>query len=94
MNTVLQFDRVRAGYGTTTVLREVSFRVGAGQVVALLGPNGAGKTTVLRTASGIIRPTSGKVRLDEFDVSFKIERDQGTGQERLSIVPVMWQGHA
>jgi branched-chain amino acid transport system ATP-binding protein len=51
------------------VLREVSFQVGTGQVVALLGPNGAGKTTVLRTASGIIRPTSGSVRLDDVDVS-------------------------
>jgi len=68
-DTVLQFDRVRAGYGTTTVLRDVSFRVGVGQVVALLGPNGAGKTTVLRTASGIVRPTSGVVRLDDIDLS-------------------------
>jgi branched-chain amino acid transport system ATP-binding protein len=51
------------------VLREVSFQVRAGQVVALLGPNGAGKTTVLRTASGVIRPTSGSVRLDDIDVS-------------------------
>jgi len=66
---VLQFDRVRAGYGTTTVLRDVSFQVRAGQVVALLGPNGAGKTTVLRTATGIIRPTAGSVRLDDIDVS-------------------------
>jgi branched-chain amino acid transport system ATP-binding protein len=67
--TVLEFDGVRAGYGATTVLRDVSFQVRAGQVVALLGPNGAGKTTVLRTASGIIRPTSGSVRLDNNDVS-------------------------
>ena len=66
--TVLEFDRVRAGYGRTTVLREVSFRVGVGQVVALLGPNGAGKTTVLRTASGIVGPTSGSVRLDDIEL--------------------------
>src|SRR5882762_5243658 len=67
--SVLQFDRIRAGYGATTVLREVSFRVRAGQVVAVLGPNGAGKTTVLRTASGIVRPISGIVRLDDIDLS-------------------------
>jgi branched-chain amino acid transport system ATP-binding protein len=65
---VLQFDRVSAGYGTTTVLREVSFQVRPGHVVALLGPNGAGKTTVLRTASGIVRPTSGMVSLDGVDL--------------------------
>ena len=65
---VLQFDRVRAGYGATAVLREVSFQVRAGQVVALLGPNGAGKTTVLRTASGIVGPTAGSVRLDDIEL--------------------------
>jgi branched-chain amino acid transport system ATP-binding protein len=71
MNTkaaVLRFDRVSAGYGTTTVLRDVSFQVRPGQVVALLGPNGAGKTTALRAASGIVRPTSGSVCIDDVDL--------------------------
>jgi branched-chain amino acid transport system ATP-binding protein len=65
----LQFARVSAGYAATTVLREVSFQVRPGQVVALLGPNGAGKTTVMRTAVGIIRPTSGHVCLDGVDLT-------------------------
>jgi len=61
---VLELDSVTAGYGRTTVLRDVSFSVEPGTVTAMLGPNGAGKTTVLRTASGLVRPTSGQVRID------------------------------
>jgi len=60
---VLEFDGVTAGYGRTTVLRDVGFAVQPGTVTAMLGANGAGKTTVLRTAAGLVRPTSGEVRI-------------------------------
>ncbi len=58
-----------AGYGRTTVLRDVSLTVPQGQVTALVGPNGAGKTTLLRTISGFVRPTSGSVRLFGTDMT-------------------------
>jgi branched-chain amino acid transport system ATP-binding protein len=61
--SALELRSVTAGYGATTVLRDVSLRVPAATVVALLGPNGAGKTTLLRTAAGLQRPTSGEVLL-------------------------------
>jgi branched-chain amino acid transport system ATP-binding protein len=48
-------------YGATEVLRDVSFHVPAGAVVALLGGNGSGKTTTLNTLSGLIAPRSGTV---------------------------------
>jgi branched-chain amino acid transport system ATP-binding protein len=59
----LQLDRVWAGYGEAVVIRDLTLDVPRGQVVALLGPNGAGKTTTLRVAMGILRPTSGDVRI-------------------------------
>src|SRR6266436_5458737 len=62
-------DNVTAGYGDTTVLRNVSLRVPAGATVALLGPNGAGKTTLLRVASGLLRPWTGRVLIDGADVT-------------------------
>jgi branched-chain amino acid transport system ATP-binding protein len=62
-------DNVTAGYGDTTVLRNVSLRVPAGATVALLGPNGAGKTTLLRVASGLLKPWTGRLLIDGVDVS-------------------------
>ena len=49
---------MHAGYGRTTVLRDVSLEVPAGAVTALLGPNGAGKTTLLRAVSGFLPVTA------------------------------------
>ena len=67
----LQLDRVTAGYGDTTVLRDVSLTVRRGAVVALLGPNGAGKTTLLKVASGVIAPEQGRVLRGSEDVTRK-----------------------
>jgi branched-chain amino acid transport system ATP-binding protein len=66
---MLTLESVTAGYGDTTVLRNVDFTVGDGEVVALLGPNGAGKTTLLRLATGFVKPRSGRVALDGHDVT-------------------------
>ena len=66
---MFELQGVTAGYGETVVLRHVSLSVPPGSVVALLGPNGAGKTTLLRVASGLLRPRSGRVRLDGEDVT-------------------------
>jgi len=62
---------VTAGYGDTTVLRDVSLTVDKGAVVALLGPNGAGKTTLLKVASGVIAPEQGRVFRGDQDVTRK-----------------------
>jgi branched-chain amino acid transport system ATP-binding protein len=63
----LRLAGVEAGYGRTTVLRDVTLDVQPGTVVALLGPNGGGKTTLLRTAAGLIKPSAGTVSIDGAD---------------------------
>jgi ABC-type branched-subunit amino acid transport system ATPase component len=65
----LELDRVTVRYGGLEALREVSFAVEPGSLVALVGPNGAGKTTVFDVVSGLVRPASGAVRLDGRDLA-------------------------
>ena len=66
---MLELHDIVGGYGSTTVLRGVSVSVPAGSVVALLGPNGAGKSTTMRMASGLLRPSAGRVVFDGDDVT-------------------------
>ena len=61
--SLLELRRVEARYGSTPALRDVSLKVGDGELVALLGANGAGKSAVLRAVCGTVR-THGDVLLD------------------------------
>lgn len=77
----LRLENVTAGYGASTVLRDIDLEVPGGQVVALLGANGAGKTTMLRTASGLIRPTAGRVLINGKDMT----RSSPHGRSRAGV---------
>ncbi len=67
----IRFDHVSFGYGDhgPTVLRDLSFDVAAGSMVALVGPSGAGKSTVARLIMGFERPTSGRILFDGRDLA-------------------------
>jgi branched-chain amino acid transport system ATP-binding protein len=66
---MLELRGITAGYGSHTVLRDVNLVVPDNSVVALLGPNGAGKTTLLRVASGLLRPSAGRILIDGADAT-------------------------
>src|SRR5579871_3690503 len=61
MGTLLELERVHAGYGPVDVLKGVSLTVKKGEIVAVLGANGAGKSTTLMTISGINRCRQGRI---------------------------------
>jgi ABC-2 type transport system ATP-binding protein len=69
--------------GTFAAVDDLSFEVAPGEIVGLIGPNGAGKTTTLRSLSGILRPTSGRVRIDGHD----IVEDPLEAKRRLAFMP-------
>ena len=58
---MLDIRNLRVAYGLTQVLRDVTFSVPAGKIVALLGGNGSGKTTMLNTLTGLVKPGGGSI---------------------------------
>ena len=62
---MLSVAHLQAGYGPAQVLFDVSFAVGAGEVVTLIGRNGMGKTTTILTIMGLLPPTGGTVRFED-----------------------------
>ncbi len=64
----VEVDGIGKTFGSVIALRDVSFAVGRGEVVALLGPNGAGKTTTVEILSTLTRPDSGRARVAGHDV--------------------------
>ncbi len=66
---LLEIEDVHSGYGKMEILRGVSLRVDAGQVVSIIGPNGAGKSTVFKTIFGLLPARRGRVRFAGEDVT-------------------------
>ena len=75
---VLELDRVTKAYGEqppVTALREVSFSVRRGEMVAILGPSGSGKSTLLHIMGTLERPSSGVVRIGGVDAARLSDRE-------------------
>lgn len=81
MDPIIELSSVTVQYHDLIALEEVSLRVMPGEFLALIGPNGSGKTTLVRTALGLIEPTTGTVR-----VFGKAPRDLGSGWARVGYV--------
>lgn len=70
-------------FGSFLAVRDVTFAIPKGQVVAFLGPNGAGKTTTMRLLTGFVAPTHGTARIAGIDV----QADRLTAAEHLGYLP-------
>ena len=64
---VLQVEGLNVHYGSFQAVRNVSFEVWPGEIFGLLGPNGAGKTSTLSATEGLLRPSSGSIRVGGYD---------------------------
>jgi branched-chain amino acid transport system ATP-binding protein len=66
---MLELQDLHVRYGSIRALQGVSLNVARGELVALIGSNGAGKTTVLRTISGLLRPSHGTITFEAADIT-------------------------
>lgn len=66
---MLTIEKLSVNYGAFQALHQVSLTVPAGQVVSIVGANGAGKTTLIKTISGQIKPTGGRILFDGAPIS-------------------------
>jgi len=66
---MLEVSGLRSGYGRLEVLHDFDVEVAKGTITAVLGANGAGKSTMLKTLSGLVRPTAGKVAFEGEDIT-------------------------
>lgn len=66
---MLDIDSIDVAYGSSRVLDHLSMHVASGEIVCLLGRNGVGKTTLLRAVMGLLRASTGSIRLEGDDIS-------------------------
>ncbi len=67
--SIIQLQEVSKNFGSLKAVDKVSLRVNEGEIFGFLGPNGAGKTTTIKMMAGLIKPNSGKVIIDGWDMA-------------------------
>lgn len=83
MNSILELKNLKKNYGLKEAVKGISLEVPPGELFVLLGPNGAGKTTTLKMMVGLLKPTSGEIRIGGIDLL----KDSMAAKHLLSFVP-------
>ena len=64
LNSIIEFENVSLSYDNRLILDNISFRVNQGQIYGMLGPNGVGKSTIFNLITGLIKPSSGNIKIN------------------------------
>jgi ABC-2 type transport system ATP-binding protein len=83
MNVAIEVDGLTKRFGDFTAVDAISFSVNQGEVFGLLGPNGAGKSTLIRMLTTLVPPTSGRARVNGFDVA----READSVRKSIGVIP-------
>lgn len=83
---MIVFDNIYFSYGNHHILKGVSFNIQESEKVAVLGGSGGGKTTILKLIVGLLRPDSGRILIDDEDITIKEEDELMEVRMKFSIV--------
>ncbi len=68
-NSIISFENISLSYGNRLILDNISFKINESEIFGMLGPNGVGKSTIFNLITGLIKPDSGCIKLNNTDVS-------------------------
>ncbi len=86
-DTIVNVEGLDVRFGSTHVLRHVSFSLDRGRTVGVVGESGSGKSTLAKTMVGIHRPAAGQVWVDGIDVAEAGRRELGAYRRRVQMIP-------
>ena len=68
-NSIVEFENISLSYGNRLILDNVNFKINEGQIFGMLGPNGVGKSTIFNLITGLIKPKTGKIKINGKEVN-------------------------
>ena len=88
---IIQVHDLAARYGDDIVLKDVTFEVQSGEILAIIGGSGCGKTTLLKHMVGLRPPAAGRITIDGLDIT---DQEDGDFQAALRKIGILFQGGA
>jgi len=67
-NSIISFENVSLSYGNRLILDDINFKINEGEIFGMLGPNGVGKSTIFNLITGLIKPDSGQIKINNTNV--------------------------
>ena len=67
-NSIISFENVSLSYGNRLILDNINFKINEGEIFGMLGPNGVGKSTIFNLITGLIKPNSGQIKINNTNV--------------------------